>query len=397
MNGKHFCVLPFMHMHMESSGDLSPCCINSEALANIRDGRLADLWNSDGYVRMREAMLRDEYIPSCEICYSQERGKGQSLRTHSNTKFEKFAVNAVASNPVYFDLRFSNICNLKCRSCEHKSSSLWFEDATVLGSAAATQAVINASDDPDALLAQIRAYIPDAVEFYFAGGEPLVMEEHYKVLTMLMEEQRTDVRLVYNSNFMKTRFKGKSVFEYWEKFSDVTLCVSLDAIDETAAYVRKGTRFADIVENRRLLGELTPHVKVVCSPTISLLNIGSLTRLLQFVLDTGFCQPESLHLNILEYPLHYNIKAAPESVKAGIRTELTRFASSMPDCRDLAEQLAKVVAYMESGELPEQLGAFKEATLALDGLRHESYLQAFADDDPVKVIFNMDRAGSSVK
>jgi sulfatase maturation enzyme AslB (radical SAM superfamily) len=388
--GKHFCILPFVHLHMESSGNLTPCAINCERMGNVRDGKLDDLWKSEKYVHMRSAMLADEYVPSCEICYSQERGKGYSVRTLTNRKFERFLADpgTAADKPVYFDLRFSNLCNLKCRSCEHKSSSLWFDDAKALQLAAGSEALLRATDDPKELLAQIRAYIPAAVEFYFAGGEPLVMEEHYEILDMLIEAGRTDVHLVYNSNFMKTQFKGKSVFEYWQKFRGVTLCISLDAVDTAAAYVRKGTRFASIIENRRLLRELAPHVQVLCTPTISLLNLGSLMELLTFLLDTDFCPPQEIKLNILEYPLYYNIKAAPRAVKDTIRNELTTFAAGLANHPDVMGQIDNVISYMESGDLTEQLDRFKSTTLTLDRLRNESYRDVYDADDPVSIILN---------
>lgn len=385
---KHFCILPFVHLHMESSGNLTPCAINCEPMGNVRDGKLDDLWNSEKYQHMRAAMLADEYVPSCEICYSQERGKGYSVRTLVNTKFERFlaAAGTAAEKPVYFDLRFSNLCNLKCRSCEHKSSSLWFDDAKVLQLAAGDEALLRASDDPRSLLEQIRAYIPHAVEFYFAGGEPLVMQEHYEILDMLIEARRTDVRLVYNSNFMKTQFKGRSVFDYWQKFPGVTLCISLDAVDAAAGYVRKGTRFASIVENRRLLRELAPHVQVLCTPTISLLNLGTLTQLLTFLLDSRFCPPDEIKLNILEYPLYYNIKAAPQAVKAAIKDELMRFSAGLTSHPAVIAQIENVISYMESGDLTDQLQHFKSTTLTLDRLRNESYRDVYGPADPVSII-----------
>lgn len=386
--GKHFCILPFVHIHMESSGDLSPCCINSTAMGNVNDGTLQDLWQSEKYRQLRTAMLNDAYIPGCEICYSQERGKHHSLRTHSNEKFARFIERAAVTpdDPVYFDLRFSNLCNLKCRSCEHKSSSLWFDDAKALGLAADNQALIKASNDSASLLQQIRNYLPNAVEFYFAGGEPLVMEEHYALLDMLIAEGRTDVRLVYNSNFMKVQFRGKTIFDFWRHFCNVELCISLDAINETASYVRKGTRFADLVENRRLLGELTPHIKVACTPTVSLLNIGSLDKLLQFILDRKFCDPGKIHLNILEYPLYYNIKAAPQHVKNLIRNRLDVFSASIAHHAHLTGQIANVLQYLSSGDLTGELEHFREVTLKLDALRGEDYKHILADDDPARLI-----------
>ena len=43
-------------------------------------------------------------------------------------------------------------------------------------------------------------------EIYFAGGEPLVMPEHYQILDKLLELGRTDVNIRYSTNFSKMVF-----------------------------------------------------------------------------------------------------------------------------------------------------------------------------------------------
>jgi len=68
---------------------------------------------------------------------------------------------------------------------------------------------------------------------------------------------------------------------------------------------------------------------VACTPTVSLLNLGTLTELLTFLLDSEFCPSENIRLNILEYPLYYNIKAAPPPVKAGIKELLKKFSAGL--------------------------------------------------------------------
>ena len=58
--------------------------------------------------------------------------------------------------------------------------------------------------------------MPDMEEFYFAGGEPPVTEEHYRLLDMLIKHGKTDVKLTYNTNFSSFEYKGVNVLELWK-------------------------------------------------------------------------------------------------------------------------------------------------------------------------------------
>ncbi len=51
-------------------------------------------------------------------------------------------------------------------------------------------------------------------QFYFAGGEPIIMEEHYRILKELDKRKMYHVRLIYNTNFSRTTFKDIDVLNY---------------------------------------------------------------------------------------------------------------------------------------------------------------------------------------
>ena len=57
-------------------------------------------------------------------------------------------------------------------------------------------------------------------EVYFAGGEPLIMEEHYRILQRLVEKKMFHVRLKYNTNFSQGIYKGVDVLKEWDKFEN---------------------------------------------------------------------------------------------------------------------------------------------------------------------------------
>ena len=73
---------------------------------------------------------------------------------------------------------------------------------------------------------------------YFAGGEPFVLEEHFKLLESL--QNKKDISLMYNTNFSILKYKGKTIFEYLKDFRKVHFSISLDGLGEVGEFVRTG-------------------------------------------------------------------------------------------------------------------------------------------------------------
>jgi sulfatase maturation enzyme AslB (radical SAM superfamily) len=89
---------------------------------------------------------------------------------------------------------------------------------------------------------QLQPHIPYLEQIYFAGGEPLMMEEHYRILKELVKREMFDVKLIYNTNFSRLTLKDDNVLDYWKLFNNVSIGASLDGMGPRAEYIRKGTR-----------------------------------------------------------------------------------------------------------------------------------------------------------
>ena len=143
----------------------------------------------------------------------------------------------------YFDIRFSNICNFKCRGCSPILSSAWFEDHEKLFRYKSTKPKLiecSTGNASDKLWQQLTELIPSIDEAYFAGGEPLIMEQHYKVLQTLLEYDRSDVVLAYNTNLSLTKYKNYDLISLWRQFKHVHVSISIDDIGARGEYFRKG-------------------------------------------------------------------------------------------------------------------------------------------------------------
>ena len=96
----------------------------------------------------------------------------------------------------------------------------------------------------------------DKVEYiHFAGGEPLITDEHYKVLEKLIERGRTDITIRYSTNFNQLKYKKYDVIEMWKHFKHIQLMTSLDDYGDRYNYIRNGGEWNNVIENYKKLKE----------------------------------------------------------------------------------------------------------------------------------------------
>lgn len=338
---KAFCVLPWIHMHIWPNGNVMPCCIadSNDVYGNVKNNTIKEVWNSDKYKTLRKAMLAGEKLPSCNRCYELEDSTNiWTLRKNHNQWFGEKHYDIIAStnddgsidNPrmAYLDIRFSNICNMKCRTCGPELSSnhaIEFKElygkhelARILDNDGSP--IVNISHKPG-FWEDLNQYLPDVEEVYWAGGEALITNEHYQILDKWIESGKSDVRLRYTTNFSNFKFKEKSVIEYWKYFDDVQVSASLDSNGERAEYARKGTKWDQIEKNREWMIEQVPHVHFELTPTLSLYNAWAWPDFHMDWVERGLVEIENCRFNILTQPNFMRVDIIPENVKQELRAK----------------------------------------------------------------------------
>jgi len=331
---KTFCIYPWIHLHAYPTGEAFPCChaeMKEGPVGNAKESALGDVWNSEKMKTLRQDMLSGTPNKMCTRCYEQEDSGFFSGRQSANKHhghhiervdetqddgtYDKFAM-------TYWDIRFSNLCNLKCRSCGHIFSSNWYSDQAKLAGGdwkKKNKALNYAGRWETDIWEQLVEHIDYVEQIYFAGGEPLLMEEHYRILEELERRERFDVRLIYNTNFTETSLKGRSVFDFWKNFDSVAVGASLDDFGDRAEYIRKGTRWDRVVKNREEMLKECPQVDFYISPTLSIMNALSLPDFHKDWVNRGLLNPQDLNVNILQDPPHYRIDIAPAEYKQKIK------------------------------------------------------------------------------
>ena len=368
--------MPWIHFHVGNNGIAKACCVANIPFGNINKQSLEEIWNGEPIQNLREKFATGEKDKRCAQCYKLEDAGGKSIRQET---FENFPHIKIEENysplPIYFDIRFSNICNFRCRTCWHGASSKWFSDAKKLGTNIGEKAIIQNIHDFNLFLEKCGKALLQAEEIYFAGGEPLAMEEHFLLLEWLVENEATQMRLRYNTNFSMLKFKKYDALELWKHFSEVEILASLDGAGALGEYIRKEMSWETVLENREKI-RILPHVKFKIAPTISVFNIRHLPHFYKECLERKMITPTDIYFNILERPSHYNIKILPQSIKNEIKDEFEKFfiwleKNEIPVA--VKAMFQECLDYMFAEDLSKYWEKFQTETSLLDELREEEF------------------------
>jgi radical SAM protein with 4Fe4S-binding SPASM domain len=390
-DSKTFCMYPWIHIHAFPTGEAYPCCHagSTGAVGNCHQDSLETIVNSEGMRTLRNNMLTEKKSAACKRCYEQEESGffsgRQSANKHHGHHIEKtHATNEDGSIDKfamsYWDIRFSNLCNLKCRSCGHIFSSQWYQDQAKLAGPdwASKHKVLNiAGRHKTDMWEQLQPHIKYVEQIYFAGGEPLIMEDHYLILEELERRGRFDVRLIYNTNFTDVKLKNRSVFEYWKKFDSVSVGASLDDMGPRAEYIRKGTPWHDVEANRISMIEICPKVDFYISPTLSIMNALHLPEFHRNWVDRGLIRAQDLNINILQDPAYLRIDIATPEYKQRIQDGIEKHLEWLRPQDYLNRATVgfeSAIKFMNATDNQHLLGKFWNKTHELDAVRNENML-----------------------
>ncbi|MCL6588575.1 MAG: twitch domain-containing radical SAM protein [Firmicutes bacterium] len=410
-NGKHFCVLPWIHLHVTPLGYMSLCALQSEgadskAYGSLNEHSFHELWQGEGIRKFRLKMLADEMDERCVNCYTGQN----SFRTFFNASSRKHMDwvadtdergYAPQAKPLLWDIRFSNLCNLRCRSCNSRFSSSWSQEEKALN------AVLGIPDRPQEceavrglknsaeLLKDLEPYYPHLATIYFAGGEPLLYRENLMILEKLDALEKYDVPLIFNTNFTQIA-KNRRFLDLWKKFTKLTFWVSLDGSARQCEYLRKGLFWEDIIRNLDLLKGECPQADIIIKYTASAFNILHLPDFHREM--TGrHLRADKINFNILHIPNHYSMRILPDEMKQQatrkIYEHLEWLMGQEPfvhiqdkndkTIREFAGQWQVLIDYMNSENWTHLIPQFLEYTQRIDDLRQENCLKVFPELAPI--------------
>jgi radical SAM protein with 4Fe4S-binding SPASM domain len=324
-----FCMIPWTSLMIDPSSNVKPCCEYEQTWGDCSLDSLQKIWNSESAKKLRTDMLAGIKPESCRNCHVKENLGRDTLRKSTNRRFVNLINKVDATHDDgyledyslnYLDARFNNLCNLACRMCGPHLSSSWHKPALAIGKIDKSVSALKiAGKNNFDILDQIMLHLDSLQCIYFAGGEPMIIDQFYKIVEALDARGRHDVELIYNTNMTKSSLGNRSIFDLWKNFKKISIGASLDGEYQRGEYLRSGLHWQDVIDFRKQLLEHRPDIDFYVSATISTINALHLPDFHRSWVEQGFIGPEDFNLQLLLEPRYLRVDAAPERLKTLIR------------------------------------------------------------------------------
>jgi len=408
------CAIPWMHLNFEPNGKVVPCCLTSHHnyfAGDLNTQTIQEIWNSDNMKSLRKQMINGERPKICDTCWNKEDVTGVSGRFYQNRDFPDVLKKipditledgtCTEMDLKYWDFRFSNLCNYKCRSCGPRYSSAWVPDAKKLGYTDQEKVWSIESVEDKTNVDFLEDQIDNVKRIYFAGGEPLLMPEHWQILDKLVEKKRFDVKLSYNTNCSTLEYGKKNVIDYWKQWELGKLEVwpSLDEIGERAELIRSGTVWSKVETN---LKELSKYDNIILRPgmTIGAWNVRRLPQIITYLTDLGvirrhpviyqYINYNNFFINLLDHPKHYHVSILPDDYRRDTIKELEDFIANYNTkySTDISSIFTQIFHELDQPFNLEAAKKFVHVSKQVDNLRNEDIFKIVPEMEVVREAIN---------
>jgi hypothetical protein len=316
MTIKNFCILPFIHLATTTEGNCRLCCKVSKfdtinkpdgTPYNVNTDDIGEIWNSDHYKQIRQRVLANEQLPECKTCWREEetfysewtkdredelpskrRKENQKWVHREKTKLSEDIKTILHAPKIrYYDIRLSNLCNLKCRMCwPHFSSQIVKEQRQFAESGLPThyKKYDVAEWDTEQLWNGINKNLLDIEEITFVGGEPTLHDEIYNLLDRLVQQKLSDnIRLKITTNLTNIQSRFLALFPY---FKNIVINGSIDAVGITNDYIRYPSNWSIIDRNiDKLLDLRDTNMSLTLTPVIQIYNTFNLDDMIHWYVE----------------------------------------------------------------------------------------------------------------
>lgn len=424
---KTFCPLPWIHLATRPNGDVRVCCTANASGAgltdnkhaglvmqdgvamNLRNHTIEEVWNSSAMKQTRLQMLAGQIPSSCQKCFNEEANGIQSKRQWETMVWkERVDIDSIVSkteidgslpvNVPYFDLRLGNMCQLKCVMCSPHDSSSWIKDWKLQYPKYKTLELRQDQDwnrkfdytwyQKGSFLDTMKSQSQHIRELYFAGGEPLLIPEHYKILEYMVETGASkNCVLRYNSNGVEL---PSHLFQLWKEFKQIKFNFSLDAVGLKNNYIRYPSKWNSIVQNLHVLDTTPDNVTVNIACAVQLLNVCYLAELAEWKLQKRFkkinLSPYGggiIGTHLVYFPSYLNIRVLPEELKNIAANSITQFINFQESNSDFNSQSygkqrwQGIINYMMQEDWSDKLPSTIEYLEQCDSTRGTNFRSVF--------------------
>jgi len=374
MSNSGFCALPFVQYSTYNGGRFRLCCMAKEPkdLVNQEELGIDGTWNHDYIKDVRRRMTAGEKLSECIECHHLERNGIMSSRQWENKVWadviddvvEKASANDwEIDQPLQFDFRLGNLCNLQCQMCNKEASHLVsVERAAMVQSGLGANHPDwdgNIANKKEALLQpgieweSFERMLPYARKIKLIGGEPTVAQDMFKLLDIATASGHAEhIELSFYTNITNMQDKW---LDQLSKFEKVIVNCSLEGMEDMNDYLRPPSKWASVWKNFDKLVKFSDtkegkRIKVRVTTVNQITNALHIAKFWKFMHDYQMTSNRGIGMstNQLVEPAYYSMAHAPEWLKEEQREQILEFLKSIgnsPHFEQYEEPLMELVNF----------------------------------------------------
>ena len=341
-------------------------------LVNQEELGIDGTWNHNYIKDVRRRMTAGEKLPECVECHHLERNGIMSSRQWENKVWADVIDDVVAKasandwevdQPLQFDFRLGNLCNLQCQMCNKEASHL-----VSVERAAMVQSGLGANHpDWDGMIANkkeallqpgiewesFERMLPYARKIKLIGGEPTVAQDMFKLLdiaTATGHAEHIELSFYTNITNMQDRW-----LDQLAKFEKVIVNCSLEGMEDMNDYLRPPSKWASVWKNFDKLVKFSDtkegkRIKVRVTTVNQITNALHTAKFWKFMHDYQMTSNRGIGMstNQLVEPAYYSMAHAPEWLKEEQREQILEFLKSIdnsPHFEQYEEPLMELVNF----------------------------------------------------
>lgn len=189
-------------------------------------------------------------------------------------------------------------------------------------------------DDNPNWWASFEKLLPYFRRVEFAGGEPLMDPQHYRILDMLAPYGR-DIEIKYATNLTTLGISnGRTIYDYWPKFKSVAVNVSIDGYEKSYEYIRGNANWDEVIDNIKRVKDIGNVSRVVGAVAVQVSNVLILDKMIElFLNELGIV----FYTNMVQYPNVLSVQVLPEKLKLLAIQRLDFVRDRLPEFRYVKE------------------------------------------------------------
>lgn len=374
-----FCALPFVQYSTYNGGRYRLCCMakEPEQLVDQEELGIAGTWNHEYIKDVRKRMTSGEWLPECVECQHLERNGIVSSRQWENEQWTDVIDEVVASasvnewevpQPLQFDFRLGNLCNLQCQMCNKEASHLVSVErgAMVLQGLGSNHPdwYDNEADKKKAILqpgidwTSFEEMLEGARKIKIIGGEPTVAPDMFQLLdTAVKSGHANHIELSFYTNITNMQDKW---LDQLSKFERVIVNCSLEGMGEMNDYLRPPSKWDSVWQKFDKLVKFSntkqgKRIKVRVTTVNQITNALHIADFWRFMHDYQMTSDRGIGMssNQLIEPHYYSMAHAPQWLKDQQEKQILEFLNSIsnsPHLEDYEEPLMEIINFGKDPE-----------------------------------------------